>query len=110
MIDAGRKQDIGNHIVAIQPMVFERMMDRYMKVTCQGGYFKTDKQEVKLQSVELDYFFLNSGTAAKPDWQAVGLLGESITHIFELTNAGKTGLSTAEEAALVLQTDEYFGA
>ena len=74
MIDAGRKQDIGNHIVAIQPMVFERMMDRYMKVTCQGGYFKTDKQEVKLQSVELDYFFLNSGTAEKPDWQGVGKL------------------------------------
>ena len=51
----------------------------------------------------------NLGTAEAPDWQAFGLLGESIHHQWELTNKGSTGLSTGEEAAFTLFNDEFFG-
>ena len=106
MIDAGRKQDIGNHIVTITPTKFTRMMDRYVRMTADGAYYRTEKRELKLQSVQLDYFLVNSGTSSAPNWQAVGLFGESFTHIIGLANAGATGFSQAEELAITLQADE----
>ena len=107
-IDAGRVKEIGPHAMWIKPVEFELVMDGYMHVKCAGRYTSVDGK-TDLQTLSLDYFMTNLGTSEAPDWQAFGLLGESIHHQWELTNKGSTGLSTGEEAAFTLFNDEFFG-
>jgi len=102
-MDAERKKKLGNHYVKLVPRQYERLMAKYIRVTVSGGFYSV-KDDTLLQTIQVDYLMVNGGTDKAPDWQAVGIMGESIHHQTELTNAGKTGLSTSEEAAYILHT------
>ena len=55
------------------------LMPNYLKVSTTGAFTSVDGSKT-LQTVHTEYIAVNKGTASSPDWQAVGMLGESITH------------------------------
>ena len=108
-VDNLRIAEIGPHALVLEPVQYEMLMNGYMKVTCDGSYVSTDTPAKVLQTIHNDYLLKNNNLEGPPNWQVIGLMMESITHTFDVTNAGSTGLSGAEEAAFTLHTDEYLG-
>ena len=111
-IDAGRVKEIGPHAMWIKPVKFTMLMEGYMLVTVDGRYTSVDGKK-DLKTLQIDYLLVDmgrqAGTDGKHDWQAMGLLGESIAHTVELSNKGAAKLAEGLEAAYVLNADEFVG-
>ena len=68
-------------------------MPNYLKVSTTGAFTSVDGSKT-LQTVHTEYIAVNKGTASSPDWQAVGMLGESITHHGTSPAHGQHAVST----------------